>query len=72
MLEESRKEKEDLSKPLLALSSIIPPMGFYLFFRYRKKKPNKAKKVLGSAMIGIPIGFVMGNYIMPFLGNLIF
>jgi len=63
---------DDLSKILVILSSIIPPLGFFLFFKHKKKSPNKAKKALGSAIIGIPIGFIMGKYVMPFLSQLLF
>jgi len=62
----------ELSKPLTILSSIIPPIGFILFFIHRKKSPQKAKKAFGAGLIGIPIGFVMGRYVIPFLKNLIF
>lgn len=64
--------KDELNKPLTIISSIIPPVGFILYFVFRKKYPNKAKKALFSGLIGIPIGFVMGKYVMPFLGNLMF
>ena len=65
-------QKDELSKPLTILSSIIPPVGFVLFFIHRKKAPQKAKKAFGAGLIGIPIGFVMGQYVIPFLKNLIF
>jgi len=61
------EQKDDLGKPLLILSSIIPPIGFFLFFKHKKRSPKKAKMALGSAIIGILIGFVMGKYVMPFL-----
>jgi len=64
--------KDDLNKSLLMISSIIPPIGFFLFFKHRKKYPNKAKKAMGSAIIGIPIGFVMGKYVMPLILQLLF
>ena len=66
------KTTDELSKPLTILSSIIPPIGFILYFKYKNEFPNKAKKALGSGLIGIPIGFVMGQYVMPFLKNLLF
>ncbi len=65
-------QKDELSKPLTILSSIIPPIGFVLFLIYRTKAPQKAKKAFGAGLIGIPIGFVMAQYIIPFLKNLIF
>ena len=64
--------KDELSKPLTIISSIIPPIGFVIFFINRKKLPSKAKKAFGAGLIGIPIGYIMGKYIIPFLGNLIF
>jgi len=68
---EEKKEAE-LKKPVFMLSSIIPPIGFFLFFKYRKKSPNKAKKAMEAALIGVPIGFVMGRYVMPFVSGLLF
>jgi len=67
-----KTQKDELSKPLTIISSILPPVGIYLFFKYKKSFPNKAKKAFGAGLIGIPIGFVMGQYVIPFLGNLIF
>jgi len=64
--------RDQLSKPLTMLSSIIPPIGFFLFVKYRKQFPEKAKKALGAGLIGIPIGLIMGKYIMPFFTNLLF
>ena len=66
------KPTDELSRPLKIISSIIPPIGFILYFKYKKAFPNKAKKALGSGLIGIPIGFLMGWYVMPFLKNLLF
>jgi len=65
-------QKDELSKPITIISSIIPPIGFIFYFFYIKKFPNKAKKALFSGLIGIPIGFVMGQYVIPSLRNLIF
>lgn len=65
-------QKDELSKPLTIISSIIPPIGFILYFFYKKAFPNKAKKALFSGLIGIPIGIIMGKYVMPFIGELIF
>ena len=56
-----------LSKPWTIISSILPPIGFVLYFIHRKACPLKAKMALGSALIGIPIGFVMGKWVMPYL-----
>lgn len=62
---------DELSKPLTIISSIVPPIGFFLFFKHKKQFPNKAKKALVASLIGIHIGFVMGLYVIPFLTNLI-
>lgn len=64
--------KDELNKPLTIISSIIPPIGFIIFFLNRNKLPNKAKKAFGAGLIGIPIGFIMGQYVFPFLVNLFF
>jgi len=37
-------KNDELKKPILILSSVVPPIGFFLFFKHRKKYPNKAKK----------------------------
>ncbi len=58
---------KELSKLWTILSSIIPPIGIILYFIHRKSSPKKAKKAFGSAMIGIPVGFVMGRWVMPFV-----
>lgn len=40
----------------------------FLYFRYRKSHPNRAKIALKSAMIGVPIaipgGYIMNNFIL--------
>ncbi len=66
------KTEYELSKPLTILSSIIPPIGFILYFIYREKFPKKAVKALVSALIGIPIGYAMGQHVIPFLTSLVF
>lgn len=58
--------EDQLSLPLAIISSIIPPVGFVLYFLYKKSYPVKAKKALNSAIIGIPIGIIMG-FVMPLL-----
>lgn len=65
-------KKDELNKPLTIISSIIPPIGFILYFFYKKNYPNKAKKALFSGLIGIPIGLIMGKYVIPFIGELTF
>lgn len=50
---------DELSKPWFILSNIVPPIGFFLYFKHRNQFPNKAKKALTGAIIGIPVGLVM-------------
>lgn len=50
---------DELSKIWLIASNIVPPIGFFLYFKHRKKSPKKAKKALIGAFIGIPVGLVM-------------
>lgn len=54
---------DNLSKFWFVVSNAVPPIGFYLYFRHRKAHPNKARKVLTSAVIGVPIA-ILGGYIM--------
>jgi len=58
-----KDHKDHLSMFWFILSNALPPIGFYLYFRHRKAHPNKAKKALTSAMIGVPIA-ILGGYIM--------
>ncbi|MBW8198196.1 hypothetical protein [Flagellimonas abyssi] len=59
---------DKLSVVQTLLSNAIPPIGFFLYFRYRNAFPNKAKKALINAAVGIPIAMIMGyifnNYIL--------
>lgn len=54
---------DNLSKFWFVVSNAVPPIGFYLYFRHRKAHPNKARKALTSAVIGVPIA-ILGGYIM--------
>lgn len=54
---------DKLSTFLSIVSNAIPPVGIYLYFKYRKDFPNKADKTLTNALIGIPIGLI-GGYIL--------
>jgi len=62
-------ETEKLRKPLLILSSILPPIGFVLYFHNRISAPHKAKMALVSALIGILIAFLMNMYVIPFVSS---
>jgi len=64
-------KNDDLSKILLILSSILPPIGFFLFFKHRKKHPNKAFKAMGSAIIGTFMAYIMSKHIIPFIKSLL-
>jgi len=63
-----KNSNDELSRFWLAISNAAPPVGFFLYFRYRAQYPNKARKALVSALIGIPIaivaGYVMNTYIL--------
>lgn len=63
-----KNNNDHLSRFWLAVSNAVPPIGFFLYFRHRAQHPNKAKRALISALIGIPIailaGYVMNNYIL--------
>lgn len=62
-------KKDELSKPLSIISSVLPPVGLVLYVVNRKEFPNRAKTALISGLIGIPIGLLMGKYVVPFLGD---
>ena len=50
------------------LSNALPPIGFFLYFKYRNQYPKKAKTALINGFIGIPIaiigGYLFQNYIL--------
>lgn len=54
---------DNLSRFWFIVSNAIPPVGLFLYFKHRRQYPNKAKRALISAIIGIPIGLI-GGYIM--------
>jgi len=54
---------DQLKKHWFILSNIIPPIGFFLYFKHRKRYPNKANSALIGAIIGVPVGIIM-KYIM--------
>jgi RsiW-degrading membrane proteinase PrsW (M82 family) len=59
---------DDLSRFWLIVSNAVPPVGFYLYFKHRNQYPNKARKALQSAAIGVPIAlvasYIFNNYIL--------
>ena len=54
---------DDLSGFWFIVSNAIPPIGFFLYFRYRNRYPNKARRALTGAVTGVPVALVAG-YIM--------
>ncbi|WP_153799032.1 hypothetical protein [Foetidibacter luteolus] len=58
-----KDNKDTLSAFWFVISNAVRPIGFFLYFRHRKTHPNKAKRALTSAMIGVPIA-ILGGYIM--------
>ncbi|MBK1439135.1 hypothetical protein JHJ32_03980 [Parapedobacter sp. ISTM3] len=63
----NENKKDDLSRFWFALSNAIPPIGFFLYFRHRNQFPNKARKALASALIGVPIALVAGYIIDAYI-----
>ncbi|NOW96462.1 hypothetical protein [Mucilaginibacter sp. SG564] len=55
--------KDELSRYWFMVCNAMPPVGFFLYFKHRKKYPNKARRALTSAMIGLPMALVM-DYII--------
>lgn len=58
-----KDNKDNLSRFWFIISNALPPIGFFLYFRHRKAYPNKAKRALTSAIIGVPIA-ILGGYVM--------
>ena len=65
---ENNIKVDKLSKGQTMISNALPPVGFFLYFRYRKNYPQKARKALINAIIGVPIaiigGYIFQNYIL--------
>jgi len=58
-----KDNKDQLSRFWFVVSNALPPVGLFLYFRHRKAYPNKAKRALKSAIIGVPIA-ILGACIM--------
>lgn len=58
---------DNLSRLWFVISNMVPPVGFYLYFRHRARFPNKARKALISALTGIPVGIIGGYIINTYL-----
>jgi len=65
---EDNSSTDRLSNFWFIISQMLPPIGFFLYLKYKNQFPNKAKKALTGAIVGIPVGMVMGylfnNYII--------
>ncbi|SFD66939.1 hypothetical protein [Flavobacterium phragmitis] len=66
---ENNSTKDRLSNFLFMISQMLPPIGFFLYLKYKSQFPNKAKKALRGALIGIPVGIVMGYLLNNFIIN---
>ncbi|MET0464648.1 MAG: hypothetical protein ABW007_15900 [Chitinophagaceae bacterium] len=64
----TKQDKDKLSGFWFMASNAIPPIGFFLYFKHRNEYPNKAKRALTSALIGVPFaivaGYIMNNYVL--------
>ncbi|WP_057939833.1 hypothetical protein [Algoriphagus resistens] len=61
--------KDKLSIGLTILSNALPPVGFYLSYRYRTEFPKKSRAALINAIIGIPIGLIGGYLLQTYVFN---
>ncbi|GAA4451631.1 hypothetical protein [Rurimicrobium arvi] len=63
----SNNREDELSRLWFMISNAIPPIGFFLYFRHRKQFPNKARKALTSAAIGVPVAIALGYFFNNYL-----
>lgn len=63
------KNNDKLPLGLTVLSNALPPVGFYLGYRYRKAFPKKSRTAFINAIIGIPIGFIGGYVLQTYIFN---
>lgn len=63
------QNSEKLPMGLTVLSNALPPVGFYLYYRFRKAFPKKARTALINAILGIPIGLIGGYVIQTYILN---
>jgi len=54
---------------LTILLNALPPIGFYLSYRYRVRFPKKARTALVNALLGIPIGLIGGYLLQTYIFN---
>ncbi len=66
MIDKNNDDK--LPNAWFMLSNAMPPVGIFLYFKYRNQFPNKARRALMGALAGIPVAILMGyifnNYLL--------
>jgi hypothetical protein len=62
-------KNDKLPMGLMILSNALPPVGFYLYYRFRKAFPKKARTALINAILGIPIGLIGGYLLQTYIFN---
>jgi hypothetical protein len=60
---------DKLSFGLTILSNALPPVGFYLSYKYRTRFPKKSRTALINAILGIPIGLIGGYLLQTYVFN---
>lgn len=63
------QNNDKLPMGLTILSNALPPVGFYLYYRFREAFPKKARTALINAILGIPIGLVGGYVLQTYILN---
>jgi hypothetical protein len=63
------QKNDKLPLGLTILSNALPPVGFYLYYRFREAFPKKARTALINAVLGIPIGLIGGYILQTYLLN---
>tara|TARA_R110002020_G_scaffold47905_3_gene136840 strand:- start:159 stop:362 length:204 start_codon:yes stop_codon:yes gene_type:complete len=63
------QKNDKLQIGLMILSNALPPVGFYLYYRFRKVFPKKARTALINAILGIPIGIIGGYILQTYILN---
>jgi hypothetical protein len=53
-----KSNHDNLSFLWFSISKALPPVRFFLYFKNRHQFPNKTRKALIDAIIGIPLGIV--------------
>lgn len=61
------QNNDKLPMGLIMLSNALPPVGFYLYYRFRKAFPKKARAALINAIIGIPMGMIGGYLLQTYI-----